>query len=76
MLFRFIACGAFAWAAYIAFERNEDVLPWMFVVLAIVFNPIIKIHFPKEMWSVIALCSGVLLVLVRGKIQYNDKQST
>jgi hypothetical protein len=45
-------CGVFAWAAYIAFERNEDILPWVFIVLAIIFNPILKIHFPKEMWVV------------------------
>jgi uncharacterized membrane protein YhfC len=42
MLLRFIACGVFAWAAYIAFERNEDILPWVFIVLAIIFNPILK----------------------------------
>jgi hypothetical protein len=35
--------GVFAWAAYIAFERNEDILPWVFIVLAIIFNPILKI---------------------------------
>ncbi|RCX03548.1 DUF6804 family protein [Marinomonas foliarum] len=76
MLLRFIACGVFAWAAYIAFEKNENVLPWVFVVLAIVFNPIIKIHFPKEMWVIIDFSSGLLLVLVSGKIQENGKQST
>lgn len=76
MLLRFIACGVFAWAAYIAFERNENILPWVFIVLAIVFNPILKIHFPKEMWAVIDFCSGIFLIFIRGKIQENDKQST
>ncbi|CAC9438335.1 DUF6804 family protein [bacterium endosymbiont of Bathymodiolus sp. 5 South] len=76
MLLRFIACGVFAWAAYIAFERNEDILPWVFIVLAIIFNPILKIHFPKEMWVVIDFFSGIFLILIREKIQENDKQST
>jgi hypothetical protein len=76
MLLRFIACGVFAWAAYITFERNESILPWVFIVLAIVFNPILKIHFPKEMWTVIDFCSGILLIFIRSKIQENDKQST
>ncbi len=76
MLLRFIACALFAWAAYIAFEKNGNVLPWVFVVLAIVFNPIIKIHFPKEMWAIIDFSSGLFLVLVSGKIQENGKQST
>ena len=73
MLLRFIACGIFSWAAYIAFERNEEVLPWVFIVLAIVFNPIIKVHFPKEMWAVIDVCSGLFLVITSGKIQGSDK---
>jgi len=66
---RKVAYSIFAWAAYITFEKNEYVLSWVFVVLAIIYNPIIKIHFPKEMWSVIGFCSGVFFVLVRSKIQ-------
>lgn len=76
MLLRFVACSVFAWAAYVSFERNENVLPWVFIVLAVVFNPILKIHFNKEMWAVIDLCSGLFLVLIRSKIQENGKQST
>jgi hypothetical protein len=76
ILLRFIACGVFAWAAYIAFERNEELLPWAFVVLAIVFNPIFKIHFPKEMWAIIDFCSGLFLVLISGRIKEDRKQIT
>ena len=73
MLLRFVACGIFVWAAYISFEHNENALPWIFILLAIVFNPIIKIHFPKEMWAVIDFSSGLFLVLMRNKIQANGK---
>ena len=76
MLLRFIACGVFAWAAYITFERNEDVLPWVFIILAIVFNPIIKIHFPKEIWSVVDFGSGLFLLINRKRIQEYGNQST
>jgi len=65
MLLRFIACGIFSWAAYVTFERNEDVLPWVFIVLAVVFNPLFKIHFPKELWAVIDFCSGAFLLSMR-----------
>lgn len=73
MLLRFVACGIFVWAAHIAFKRNENILPWVFVVLAVVFNPILKIHFPKEIWAMIDFCSGIFLIFIRGKIQENDK---
>ena len=73
MLLRFIACGTFAWAAYVSFKRNENILPWVFIVLTITFNPIIKIHLPKEIWAAIDLCSGLFLILIRSKIQENGK---
>ena len=31
-----------------------------------------QIHFPKEMWAIIDFCSGLFLVLIRGKIQENE----
>lgn len=74
MLLRFIACGVFGWAAYIAFDRNEEILPWILIILTIVFNPFVKIHFPKEIWAVIDLCSGVFLLSIRSKIE--EKQRT
>ncbi len=76
MLLRFVACGVFAWAAYITFENKEEVLPWVFVILAIVFNPIIKIHFPKEVWAIIDFCSAAFLLLMRKKLLSNGVHST
>jgi len=76
MLLRFIACGVFSWAAYVSFKRNENILPWVFIILAIVFNPIFKIYFPKEMWVVIDFCSGLFLVLIRGKIEELPNENT
>ena len=74
MLLRFIACGIFAWAAFIAFDKNENTIPWILVILAITFNPIFKIHFPKEMWVVINLCSGVFLLAISKKIHSANQQ--
>jgi hypothetical protein len=76
MLLRFIACGVFAWAAFITYENKEEILPWVFGVLAIVFNPIIKIHFPKEVWAIIDFCSGSFLLIMSKKLVRNEKKST
>lgn len=67
-LLRLIAFGVFAWAAYISFERHDKILPWIFVVLALVYNPIIKVYFPKEIWTVINLLSAAFLVLNQRKL--------
>lgn len=76
MLLRLIACGVFAWAAFITYEKNEEILPWVFGILALVFNPIIKIHFPKELWAVIDVCSGIFLLLVSKQLLSCDERST
>jgi len=76
MLLRFVACAVFAWAAFITYENNEEVLPWVFGILAIVFNPIIKIHFPKELWAVIDLCAGLFLLFVNKQVINNEQKST
>ena len=75
MLLRFVACAVFAWAAYITYEKKVEVLPWVFGILAIAFNPIVKIHFPREVWGVVDLCSGLFLLVTSNKIQSNEKQS-
>jgi len=62
MLLRLVACGVFSFAAFIAFDRKHIVLPWVYGFMALVFNPIIKIHLPKEIWSVVDIASGIVLL--------------
>ncbi len=68
-LLRIVAFIVFIWAAYAAHKAKSLVLPLVFVLLAILFNPIIKIYFPKELWIAIDLFSGFLLLVTRQKIQ-------
>lgn len=62
MLLRLVAFGVFAFAAYIAYEKKRTVSPWLYGFMALVFNPIVKIHFPKEMWSIVDIAAGLLLL--------------
>ncbi|MPY08939.1 DUF6804 family protein [Moraxella catarrhalis] len=66
-LLRLIAFGVFGWAAYISFVRHEKILPWIFIVLALVYNPIIQVYFPNEIWIVINLLSVAFLVFNQRK---------
>tara|TARA_R110000868_G_scaffold411591_1_gene705729 strand:+ start:3243 stop:3548 length:306 start_codon:yes stop_codon:yes gene_type:complete len=67
-LLRIAACGFFVWAAFIAFERKNKILPWAFAVFAILFNPFIKIHLPKELWVIIDTLLAVFILATRRKI--------
>jgi len=61
-LLRLVACGVFAFAAFVAFDRKSKTLPWVYGLLAVVFNPIIKIYLPKEVWVLIDVGAGILLL--------------
>jgi hypothetical protein len=45
ILLRLVVRGTFGYAAYIAYTKNNQSLPWVYGVMAVLFNPIIKIHF-------------------------------
>ena len=76
MLLRLISCGFFVWAAIISHEKNNQYLPWVFGFLAMLFNPIIKIHLPKELWAVIDFGSAILILSVKSKIIESNGKST
>lgn len=72
ILLRLVACGVFAFAAFVAFERKSKVLPWIYGFLALIFNPIIKIYFPKEIWAAIDIAAGILLLATAKAIRTNN----
>jgi len=70
-ILRIITTGVFLWSSFIMLENNESILPWVFILLAIIFNPILKVYFPKEIWAVIDIFSGLLIFVMRNKyMQY------
>ncbi len=76
MLLRLIVTGVFIWTAFIAYERKHESLPWVYGVLAILFNPLIKIHLPKEFWAVVDIGSGILLLSTKSIIQQSTNENT
>lgn len=69
---RLVACAAFAFAAFIAYDRKNNVLPWIYGLVALVFNPFIPVHFQKEVWIAIDLAAGILLLSTSNKVKTNS----
>ncbi|SRR5690554_6867488 len=76
MLLRIAACGFFIWAAIITYEKKSQYLPWVFGLLALLFNPIIKTHLPKELWVAIDIASAIFILVVRQKLLRPERDST
>lgn len=70
-LLRLVAFGVFAYAAYLTHEKKSKALPWVYGFIALVFNPVVKIHFPKEMWVVVDIAAGLLLLATAKQLKAN-----
>lgn len=66
---RLVACGVFAFAAYVSLTKKARVLPYVYGCLALLFNPFIKVHLPKEVWVVVDLASAALLLATAKHVQ-------
>ncbi|WP_071946396.1 DUF6804 family protein [Halomonas aestuarii] len=73
-LLRLVATIVFAWAAFETYGRKKQYLPWIFGLLALLFNPFVKIYLPKEIWAFIDIGAGFLLLMTKQNIYKMKKE--
>lgn len=62
MLLRLLVCAG---SIFVALKLgNTSPLTWTFVVLAIIYNPVFRISFEREFWTIINLVSAVPFLAV------------
>ena len=63
-LLRICICGASAYLAFQAWERESSVGLWVvvFAVLAVLYNPLVPVYLTKGIWAFINLGTAALLV--------------
>ncbi|PIP65456.1 hypothetical protein COU77_00315 [Candidatus Peregrinibacteria bacterium CG10_big_fil_rev_8_21_14_0_10_49_16] len=59
-LLRWIVCGTAAYSAYQAYEKQKTVWMWIFISLAILFNPIAPIYFTRAIWQFLDVGTAVV----------------
>lgn len=62
-LVRFTAMGVFGYLAFISFERHERAAGYVYVLLALLFQPFFKVALGRELWNVVDVVVGVGLVM-------------
>lgn len=64
IMLRFVVCGA---ATYLAWKHYEVIAvhPWtiVFVGVALLFNPFIKVHFSREIWAFCDISVAILFTV-------------
>jgi hypothetical protein len=63
LLVRFIALIGFALLAYQALQDGRQTELIVYVLLALLFQPIYKIYFGRELWNVVDLIVGIGLII-------------
>jgi hypothetical protein len=53
LLLRVVCCACFAFLTFRYFQAKQTGWVWLFAVLAVIYNPFIRVHLNRELWSVI-----------------------
>jgi hypothetical protein len=62
-LLRFFISGVGAYGVYLSYKKKKIGWAWILGIIALIFNPILKFYFAKEIWKVIDLIAGVLFCI-------------
>lgn len=62
-LLRWIACGVCAYTAFQAMQSKKIGWLFVFIIAAIVLNPIAPLHLKRDTWAIVDAAAAVLLLL-------------
>lgn len=63
MIVRFAALIGFGYLAYVSVNFKSKTIFWVYLSLAILFQPLIKIPLGRELWNVLDVLAAILLLL-------------
>lgn len=63
ILLRWICCAVFVYLAIQAWEMEKQGWIWIFGITAAIYNPIIRVHSTREMWSIVNLVTIGLAIM-------------
>jgi hypothetical protein len=63
MLLRWICCAVFIYLAFEAHKRRRDAWVWVYGLIAVTYNPILRISFKRDMWSIVNIITVVIAII-------------
>lgn len=73
VLLRIVICTICAFLAFCALEIGNDKWVWILGVTALIYNPIIRIHLTREIWSVVNIATIVVLAITFGTLRKRSR---
>lgn len=70
---RFVAAFAFVYLAYEYYKQNKEGLVFVFIALAVLFQPLIKIALGRVMWNIVdvVVAIGLIYLVVKENKKIN-----
>jgi hypothetical protein len=62
-LLRFVVCGVSAYGAYLFYSIGKQTWVWIFIVIAVLFNPFAPIYLSKATWVFIDLIVALVYIV-------------
>jgi len=69
ILLRWVCCAAFTYLALKAYAQGKEGWVWVLGVMAVIYNPIIRIHLTREIWSVLNVVTVIAMVASIGVLR-------
>ena len=69
VLLRWVCCAIFIFLTITYIENKKESWIWVFGVLAFIYNPIIRIHLNKFLWTIINITSIVIISISFRKLR-------
>ncbi len=76
ILLRWVCCGAFAYLAFQAFAQEKQGWVWILGVTAAVYNPVLRVHLTREIWSVLNVITIGIAIASVFVLKVSDKKKT
>lgn len=68
-LVRLIVCAGFCWIAFTEYANKQPILAILSILIAALFNPVIKVYFNRDIWHIIdVIIAGLLAIWVIGDL--------
>ncbi|MEW6620151.1 MAG: DUF6804 family protein [bacterium] len=63
ILLRWVCCAIFAYLAIQSLAQEKQGVVWVLGVTAVIYNPIIRVHLTREIWSVVNVATIVVAMV-------------
>ena len=73
-ILRWVVCGVSAYTAFLASEMALNGWMWLFIVIAIMFNPIVPVHMTRDAWAWIDATVALLIIVSIWKVRPLDEK--